>query len=86
MPSLPTADARRVFVGEAKEDEIHQTLLHARDVARRNNEDVQDYSKEDHDRKAKAHNFQLNQLVLLDEHSFLQNKTGMDRFQDCCKA
>ena len=71
MPSLPTADVRRKFYGEAKEDEIHQTLLHARDVARRNNEDAQDESKEDHDKKVKVHNFQLNQLVLLDEHSFL---------------
>ena len=51
MPSLPTADVRRKFYGEAKEDEIHQTLLYARDVARRNNEDAQDDSKEDHDKK-----------------------------------
>ena len=71
MPSLPAANVRRKFYGEAKEDEIHQTLLYARDVARRNNQDAQDDYKEDHDRKVKVHNFQLNQLVLLDEHSFL---------------
>ena len=73
MPSLPTAEIRRKFYGEAKEDEIHQTLLHARDVARRNNKDAQDDSKEDHDRKVKVHNFQINHLVLLEEHSFLHN-------------
>jgi hypothetical protein len=62
---------RRKFYGEAKEDKIHQTLLYARNVARRNNEDSIDKSKEDHDKKVIVHNIQGGQLVLLDEHSFL---------------
>jgi hypothetical protein len=50
MPSFLAANIRRKFYGEAKEDKIYQTLLCARDVARRNNEDSIHESKEDHDR------------------------------------
>jgi hypothetical protein len=71
MPSFPAANVRRKFYSEAKEDEIHQFLLYARDIARRNIEDSNDESKEDHDMKVTVDNFQEGQLVLLNEHSFL---------------
>ena len=45
MPSLPTANVKRKLYGEAKEDEIHQKLLHAIVVARRNNKNAQDENK-----------------------------------------
>jgi hypothetical protein len=56
------ANVRQKFYVEAKEDEIHQTLGFARDVARRNNKDSID-EEEDHDNEVTVHNFQ-NQLVL----------------------
>jgi hypothetical protein len=40
LPSLTEAIERRKFFYEAKDDEIHKTLLFARDIAHRNNEDA----------------------------------------------
>jgi hypothetical protein len=44
MPSFLAANVWQKFYGEAKEDEIHQTLLYARNIANRNNEDSIDES------------------------------------------
>jgi hypothetical protein len=49
MPSLLAAKTRRKFYVEAKQDEINQTLLSARDISGRNNDDIIDESKEDQD-------------------------------------
>jgi hypothetical protein len=46
-------------------------LLIARNVARQNNEDALDVARTQYDLKAAPHKFLPQQLVLLDEHSFL---------------
>ena len=71
LPNLPGPDVRRKFYGESSSDELLLRLLTARDVARRNNETTTDQSQIDVNRKAVPHKFVNNQLVLLDEHSFL---------------
>ncbi len=49
---------------------IHKLLI-ARNVARQNNEDASDVARTQYDLKAAPHKFLPQQLVLLDEHSFL---------------
>ena len=71
LPNLPTPDLRRKFYGESSTDDIIRKLLIARDIARRNNEDASDTARVQYDSKAMPHKFLPNQLVLLDEHSFL---------------
>ena len=71
LPNLPGPDVRRKFYGESSSDELLLQLLTARDVARRNNKTTTDQSQIDVIRKAVPHKFVNNQLVLLDEHSFL---------------
>jgi hypothetical protein len=46
-------------------------MLFARNVARQNNEDASDAARLQFDSTAAAHKFLPQQLVLLDEHSFL---------------
>jgi hypothetical protein len=46
-------------------------MLFAREVARQNNEDASDIARQQFDTKAAPHKFLLQQLVLMDEHSFL---------------
>jgi len=71
LPNLPTPDLRRKFYGESSTDDIIRKLLIARDIARQNNEDASDNARVQYDSKAMPHKFLPNQLVLLDEHSFL---------------
>ncbi len=71
LPSLPTPHLRRKFYGESTSDDIIQKLLIARNVAHQNNEDSNDQARLQFDAKAAPHKFLPNQLVLLDEHSFL---------------
>ncbi len=71
LPSLPTPDLRRKFYGESSTDDLIRKLLFARNVARQNNEDASDAACLQFDSKAAAHKFLPQQLVLLDEHSFL---------------
>ena len=71
LPNFPAPDLRRKFYGETTSDNLHHTLLYARDLARRNNEDAAEKFKGYHDRKAAQHDFKFGQLVLLEEHSFL---------------
>jgi hypothetical protein len=69
--SLPTPDLRRKFYGESTSDNIIRKLLIARNVARQNNKDSNDQARLQFDAKAATHKFLPNQLVLLNEHSFL---------------
>jgi hypothetical protein len=69
--SLPTPDLRRKFYGESSTDDILRKLLLARDIARKNNEMASDQVQEQFNKKAQPHSFLPDQLVLLDEHSFL---------------
>ncbi len=71
LPNLPTPDLRWKFYGESATDDIIRKLLIARNVARQNNEDASDAAQMQYDSKAVPHKFLPNQLVLLDEHSFL---------------
>ena len=71
LPHFPTPDIRRTFYGESDVDEMHQRLLFARDLARRNNEKQSEEYKKFHDQKAKPIEYRPSQWVLLDEHSFL---------------
>ncbi|MFM7188328.1 MAG: RNase H-like domain-containing protein, partial [Armatimonadota bacterium] len=77
QPGFPTADIRRKFYGESSSDELMQRLLYARDVARQNNQLATDRAEADHNRKAQPHQFKEQQLVLLDEHSFLHKNAKL---------
>jgi hypothetical protein len=77
LPNLPGPDLRRKFYGESSSAELHQRLLYARDIARRNNENSTEENQENFDKKAEPHKYQLQQLVLLDEHSFLHKNTKL---------
>jgi transposase InsO family protein len=70
LPNFPGPDLRRKFYGESSSAELHQRLLYARDIARRNNENWTEENQENFNKKAKPHKYQVKQLVLLDEHSF----------------
>ncbi len=71
LPNLLTPDLCRKFYGKSSTDDIICKLLIARNVARQNNEDASDIARAQYDSKAMPHKFLPNQLVLLDEHSFL---------------
>jgi hypothetical protein len=71
LQDLPTPDLCWKFYGESSTDDIICKLLIARNVARQNNEDASDAARVQYDSKAVPHKFLPQQLVLLDEHSFL---------------
>ena len=71
LPNFPAPNLQRKFYCETTSDDLHRTLLYARDLARQHNEDAANKFKGNHDRKATQHNYKFGQLVLLDEHSFL---------------
>ena len=77
LPNLPTPDLRRKFYGESSSAELYQTMMFARDTARRYNEEASDNYKSYYDKKAAPHNYKVHQLVLLDEHSFLGLNTKL---------
>ena len=71
LPSLPTPDLRRKFYGESSTDDLIRKLLLTRDIARQNSEVASDEAERQFNKKAEPHAFLPDQLVLLDEHSFL---------------
>jgi len=71
LPHLPTPDLRCKFYGESSTDDIIRKLLFAREVAHQNNEDASDIAQQQFNAQAAPHKFLLQQLVLMDEHSFL---------------
>jgi hypothetical protein len=77
MPDFPGPELRRKFYGESSTDDLIRRLLLARDVARRNNEESTARAEDYYNSQASAHNFKVNQLVLLDEHSFLHKNTKL---------
>ncbi len=75
LPTFPGPDLRRKFYDESTSAELHQ--IYARDIARRNNKNSTEESEEDFNKRAQPHNYQVQQLVLLDEHSFLHKNTKL---------
>jgi hypothetical protein len=71
LPTLPLPDIRQKFYGESSTDDLIRKLLFARNVAHQNNKDAPDAARQQFDSTAAAHKFLPEQLVLLDEHSFL---------------
>jgi len=71
LPHLPTPDLRCKFYGESSTDDIIGKLLFAQYIARQNNKDASDIARQKFDARAAPHKFLPQQLVLLDEHSFL---------------
>jgi hypothetical protein len=70
-PTLPTPDLCRKFYGESITDDIIRKLLFAHEVVCQNNEDASDVARQQFDARAAPHKFLPQQLVLMDEHSFL---------------
>ncbi len=68
---MPTPDLRRNFYGESTTDDLICKLLLTRDIARRNSEVASDEAEKQFNKTAQPHGFLPDQLVLLDEHSFL---------------
>ena len=75
--NLPGPDVRRKFYCESSTDELLLRLLTACDVAHCNNETTTDKSQIEVNQIAVPHKFVNNQLVLLDEHSFLGKNTKL---------
>jgi hypothetical protein len=71
LPTLPTPDLQRKFYGESTTDDLIRKLLLTRDIARRNSEVASEEAERQFNKKAEPHAFLPDQLVLLDEHSFL---------------
>jgi hypothetical protein len=71
LPALPTPDLRRKFYGESTTDDLIRKLLLTRDIARRNSEVASEEAEKQFNKSAQPHAFLPDQLVLLDEHSFL---------------
>jgi hypothetical protein len=71
LPTLPTPDIRRKFYGESTTDDIIRKLLFAQEVAHQNNKNASDAARQQFDTHAAPHNVLPQQLVLMDEHSFL---------------
>jgi hypothetical protein len=71
LPTLPMPDLQRKFYGESTTDDISHKMLFAREVACQNKEDASDIARQQFDNKAAPHKFLPQQLVLMDEHSFL---------------
>jgi hypothetical protein len=69
--ALPTPDLRRKFYGESTTDDLIRKLLLTRDIARRNSEVASEEAERQFNKSAQPHAFLPEQLVLLDEHSFL---------------
>jgi hypothetical protein len=71
LPALPAPNLRQKFYGVSTTDDLIRKLLLTRDIARRNSEVASDKAEKQFNKKAKPHSFLPDQLVLLDEHSFL---------------
>jgi hypothetical protein len=71
LPALPAPDLRQKFYGESTTDDLIRKLLLTRDIARRNSEVASEEAERQFNKTAQPHAFLPDQLVLLDEHSFL---------------
>jgi len=70
-PSIPGQDIQRKFYGESFASERLQILQKARQIAKENIEEKQIQFKEQHDKKAKDHNFSIGQQVWYMQSEFL---------------
>jgi hypothetical protein len=77
LPNFPGPDLRRKFYGESSSAELHQRFFYARDIARKNNQNSTEENQNKFNKKAELHKYQVQQLVLLDEHSFLHKNTKL---------
>jgi hypothetical protein len=71
FPALPIPDLQQKFYGKSSTDDLIRKLLLTRDIARRNSEVASDKAERQFNKKAEPHSFLPDQIVLLDEHSFL---------------
>jgi len=72
---LWTPDLQCKFYGESSTDDIICKLLFALEMACQNHKDASDTAHQQFDARATPHKFLPQQLVLLDEHSFLHKKS-----------
>jgi transposase InsO family protein len=70
-PRLPGLPISPVQYGETPAAEMLQTLQHARQLALEHNEQASAAAAQYYNRDARPHNYQVGQLVLLDEHNHL---------------
>jgi hypothetical protein len=70
--SVATPDLRCKFYGESSTDDSIRKLLSAHEVARQNNKDTSDVAHQQFNAWAAPHNFLQQQLILPEEHNFLQ--------------
>jgi hypothetical protein len=71
LPSLPAPNLLQKFYDESTTEDLIQKLLLTRHIARRNSEVASEEAERNFNKKATPHSFLPDQLVLLDEHSFL---------------
>ncbi len=71
LPALPAPDLQQKLYWESTTDDLIHKLLLTRDIARRNNEVASDEAERQFNKRAEPHSFLPDQLMLLDEHSFL---------------
>jgi hypothetical protein len=69
--SLPTPDLCCKFYSESTTDDLIIKLLLTGDIARRNSEVASEKAEKQFNKNAVPHSSLPDQLVLLDEHSFL---------------
>jgi len=70
-PSIPGQDIQRKFFGKSFASERLQILQKARQIAKENIEEKQKLYKEQHDKKAKDHNFSIGQQVWYMQSEFI---------------
>jgi hypothetical protein len=71
LPTLPTPDLRRKLYGKSPTNGIIQKLLFACKVASQNSKNSSYTACQQFEARAAPHKFLPQQLVLLEEHSFL---------------
>jgi hypothetical protein len=70
LPSFPSPDIQRCY-SKAPAGDWYNSLQMARDLAARNNMKATSRAEQDHNRKAKEHQYQVGQQIWLDERNFL---------------
>jgi hypothetical protein len=66
LPSFPVEELKRINYGEGFVAERMQLLQQARRMAEQDSEEASEKYKEQHDKTAKEHNFQVGDKVLID--------------------
>jgi hypothetical protein len=71
LPSFPVEELKRINYGEGFVAERMQLLQQARRMAEQDSEEASEKYKEQHDKTAKEHNFQVGDKVLIDNQLFV---------------